>query len=303
MQPSRYDVIIIGGSFAGLSAAMQVARSRRSVLIIDAGEPRNRFVTAAHGFIGQDGQPPKEILAKFKHELDAYKTVSFLAGTVIQAEGRQDTFTVITDTQEKFQGRRLILAFGLVDLLPEIPGLAQYWGKSVFHCPYCNAYEVAGQRFGVLATQSESLHQAIVLLEWSPEITLFTNNSLQLNDAERQELVELGIIIEAAPVKQLNGSSNALQSIQLKDDRIIEIDTIFTLSDTTPGSPVAEQLKCDIEAGSFGPIIKVDPVTKETTTPGVFAAGDITRSFHKVSLAVADGNLAGVFSHKSLVLP
>ena len=303
MLPSEFDVVIIGGSFAGLSAAMQVARSRRSVLIIDAGQPRNRFSTAVHGFIAEEGHSPGEILARFRQELDAYETVSFLDGTVTQAEGENDAFTVMTAAQQTFQARRLILAFGLVDHLPDLPGLAEYWGQSVFHCPYCNAYEVTGQRLGVLATRSESLQQAIILLEWAKDITLFLNDSIQLTGAERRRFVELGIKIESSPIQQLKGSPQRLRGLQLNDGRTIEVDRIFTLPDTMFASPLAEQLGCDIEAGSFGPMITTDPMTRQTTTPGVFAAGDITRPFHKVSLAVADGNLAGVFSHHSLVLP
>ena len=191
----------------------------------------------------------------------------------------------------------------MVDHLPEIAGLDQYWGKSVFHCPYCSAYEVADRRLGIIATESESLHQAVILTQWSQDITLFNNNALQLNESDKQYLVELGIKIEPIAVNKLVGESDTLQGLQLKDGRIIEVDTIFTLSKTTLASLLAKQLNCEIEVGLFGPVIKVNPMTKETTTPGVFAVGDITRSFHKVSLAVADGNLAGVFSHKSLLLP
>lgn len=303
MQQSEYDVIVIGGSFAGLSAAMQVARSRRSVLVIDGAQPRNRVSIAVHGFIGQDGLSPTQILKKFQSQLTAYPTVSLLSGNVSQAEGEINAFTVTTDLNHTFQGRRLILAYGIIDYLPNIPGIEQYWGKSVFHCPYCNAYEVAERRLGVLATQLESLHQAIILLEWCKDITLFTNNALQLSESEQQKLLKLGIKIEPISVSKLFGTADTLQGVLLENGRKLELDALFTLSDTAPASTLAEQLNCQIEPGFFGPVITVDPMTKETTTPGVYAAGDITRSFHKVSFAVADGNLAGVFSHKSLVLP
>lgn len=160
----HHEVIVIGGSFAGLSAAMQLARARRRVLVIDAGRPRNRFAAHAHGFFGQDGKPPAQIVDEAAAQLAAYPTVQRIAGDVRMAERDADgRFHVTLADGSRASADRLILATGIRDELPALPGLAERWGVSVLHCPYCHGYEVSGQRLGVLATHPLSVHQAILI--------------------------------------------------------------------------------------------------------------------------------------------
>jgi thioredoxin reductase len=170
----RHDAIIIGGSFAGLSAAMSIARARRSVCIIDTGSPRNRFAARSHGFFTQDGSAPGAMLATARSQAAAYPTAAFIAGQALSAVGEPDGFSVTLATGDVLESAKLVLAFGVSDELPAIPGLAERWGTSVLHCPYCHGFEVSGQRLGVLHVSPRSLHQAMLIADWGPT-TLYLN--------------------------------------------------------------------------------------------------------------------------------
>lgn len=169
-----YDVIVVGGSYAGLSAALQLVRARRRVLIIDAGQRRNRFASSSHGFLGQDGQAPELIAAKGRAEVLAYATATWRDATVSEARAQPDGFAVRAGADE-FRGRRIILATGVRDELPALPGLSALWGKSVFHCPYCHGFELNEGRIGVLATSVLSIHSALHVADWTSvgQTTLF----------------------------------------------------------------------------------------------------------------------------------
>jgi choline dehydrogenase-like flavoprotein len=163
-----YDTIVIGGSYAGLSAAMQLARARRRVLVIDAGRPRNRFAAAAHGFLGQDGKPPLAILQEAVRQLSAYPTVAFIQGEALTARRTENGFSIALADGREERATRLVLATGLVDELPPVPGLQERWGATVLHCPYCHGYEVGDRALGVLANHPMSAHQAALLPDWGP---------------------------------------------------------------------------------------------------------------------------------------
>ncbi len=297
----QLDAIVVGGSFAGLSAAMQLARARRRVLVIDAGRPRNRFATSSHGFFGQDGRSPEEIKETARTQLAAYPTVEFVDGEASRAEREKDGLAVTLASGKTRLASRLILAFGIVDDLPEVKGVRERWGRTVLHCPYCHGYEVAGQRFGVLATSEMSIHQALMLLHWGSDITVFTNDTLMLTDDQRAALRAGGIRIEERPIETLLGEAPALDGVKLRDGHRIALDALFTGSRTRMASPLAEQLGCAFDDGPFGPIIRTDAF-KETTVPGVYAAGDAARAPHNATWASADGVTAGIAAHRALVM-
>ena len=169
MHADIHDVIIVGGSFAGLSAAMQLARARRRVLVIDAGRPRNRFARTSHGFLGQDGRTPAEILETARAQLSRYPTFELRHDEATRAESCDDAFEVGLASGATVRARRLVLATGVVDELPEIPGFAERWGASVLHCPYCHGYEVAGGRIGVLGDGEGGVHKGSLLRDWSDD--------------------------------------------------------------------------------------------------------------------------------------
>lgn len=293
------DIIVIGGSFAGQAAALQIARARRRVLVIDAGRPRNRFASASHGFLGQDGVPPAAIFLKAREQLLEYPTARFVPGEVVGAVATGDGFTLALANGEREEARRLVLATGVADILPDVPGLKERWGETVLHCPYCHGYEVGGQKLGVLATSPLSLHQAMLIPDWGPT-TFFTNGRIELDAEQTKTLEKRGVVIEEGRVQSLVGEGPQLDGVQLADGRVIEISALFVGTRIRMASPVVEQLGCAFEEGPVGPVLQVDEM-KQTSVPGVFAAGDATSLMHNATLAAAAGVMAGVAAHRSLI--
>lgn len=294
--PNSFDAIVIGGSYAGLSAALILARARQRVLVMDAGMRRNRFAKAAHGFLGQDGRAPDAIVADGKAQLLAYPNVQWLDGHATRAEAAAGGF-VIHAADRPHHARRLVLAIGVVDELPEVEGLAERWGHSVFHCPYCHGYELNEGRIGVLATGPLSMHQALMLPDWG-EVTFFTNGTFEPDEMERAALVAKGVTIEPRRVARIAETA----TIELSDGQRIAFDGVFTASRIRTASPLAEQLGCVFEDSPMGPFIRTDAM-KETSVPGVFACGDAARMSGNVAMAVGDGTLAGFSTHRSMLLP
>lgn len=294
-----FDVIVIGGSFAGLSATMYLARSRRNVLLIDAGKPRNRFTNASHGFLGQDGKSPAAIRAAGRAELAAYDNVSFLDGEAVDAREEEDGFAVEMADGRLERARRLVLATGVSDILPDLDGLEDRWGRSVLHCPFCHGYEYRDRPLGVLATGPGSLHQASLIPDWGPT-TYFTQGMFEPPPDELDQLAARGVTVERAPVSGLLGPAPNLEAIRLADGRTIALAALFVAPELKMTSPIAERLGCDIIAGQQGPILVVDQ-QKETSVSGVFAAGDMTTPMHSALLASAGGMMAGVCAYRSLI--
>jgi thioredoxin reductase len=297
----RHDAIVIGGSFAGLSAATYIARARRTVCVVDTGKPRNRFARHGHGFFTQDGSDPLVMIATARAQVGDYPTVTSIEGAAVRAEKRPDGFVVTLASGQKIEGTKLVLAFGISDELPEIPGLRVRWGESVLHCPYCHGYEVAGQRLGVLHLSPMSVHQALLISEWGPT-TYFLNGAAEPEPAELTSLEARGVVIERAPVSSLQGDGGRLDSVALADGRSVATDALFIGPRNHLNSDIASQLGCAVVDGPFGSFIQTDE-WKKTTVEGVFAAGDITRAAHTATWASADGVTAGVAVHRSLVFP
>lgn len=304
--PLMYDVIVIGGSWAGLAAAMQLVRARRRVLIVDAGSPRNRFARTSHGFLGQDGKAPAVIVEEVRAQVLAYPTAELRKEEAVAArragEDSSEGFEVALASGATVRGLRLVLATGIVDDLPEIPGLAERWGATVLHCPYCHGYEVADRRLGVLAVGEHSLSSALLLRDWSQDVTLFTNDVLEPGEAQRAALAARGVRVEERTVEELLGAGPALEGVRLQGGGVVPLDALFTTSHTRMASPLAEQLGCEFKDGRFGPVIATDRL-RETTVRGVYAAGDAVRSSHNATWAASDGVTAGISVHQSLAVP
>lgn len=294
-----HDAIIIGGSFAGLSAAMQLARANRPVCVIDTGLPRNRFATASHGFFGQDGAAPREMQARGRAKVAAYPSVRFVDAAAVTAERAGEGFAITLADGRQMTALRLVLAFGLKDTLPDIPGLPDRWGQTVIHCPYCHGFEFLDQPLGVLSVLPLSTHQATLIPDWGP--TTFFLNGGELPDGEtRARLAQRGVTIETAPVVALEGDMPQLDGVRLADGRLVPVAALYVAPRTSLQSDIAHQLGCAIEDGPTGPLVTTD-AAKRTSVPGVFAAGDITRAMHNATLASADGVTAGAGVHHSLV--
>ncbi|PTE10196.1 NAD(P)/FAD-dependent oxidoreductase [Mesorhizobium helmanticense] len=296
---TQYDLIVVGGSFAGLSAAIQAARARRHVLVIDAGRPRNRFAEHSHGFLGQDGRTPGAILDDARQQLLAYPTAKVTAGLADKAVAAGRGFEITTDRGETFGAGRLVLATGVRDVLPDVPGLAEQWGKSVLHCPYCHGFEVAGGPLGVLATGPMAMHQAQLIADWG-DVTLFANGLFEPDAEQAYALERRKVRFEPAAVAELQNDGAGGLIVHLEDSRQVGVKAMFTAPRNTMASPLAEQLGCAFTEGLLGPVITVDE-RQRTTVSGVYAAGDAARSMHNIAFAVSSGAFAGVCAHQSMV--
>jgi len=294
-----FDAIVIGGGFAGLSATIYLARARRRVLLVDAGSPRNRFADASHGFLGMDGKSPMAIRSAGRAELAAYDNVSFLDGEAADAREEEDGFTITMSDGRTEWARRLVLATGVADILPAVDGLAERWGKSVLHCPFCHGYEFRDRPLGVLATGPASAHQGDLIPDWGPT-TYFTQRDFEPSGEELQRLAARGVAIERTPVIDLVGDAPHLEAARLADGRTIPLAALFTAPKLKMASPIAERLDCEFVEGVLGPHLLVDAM-KQTSVTGVFAAGDMAMPMHSALLASSAGMMAGVAAYRSLI--
>lgn len=294
-----YDAIVVGGSFAGLSAAMQLARARQRVLVVDSGLPRNRFSPAAHGFFGQDGRPPRSMIEDAAAQVLAYPTIERARDEVLAAGQDDGGFALTLAGGGQERAARLVLATGVRDELPLIPGVTERWGRTVLHCPFCHGYEVADRPIAVLANHPLSTHQAEMLPDWGPT-TYFTQGTFEPDVEQSARLLARGVQIERTPIVELLGDAPALAAVRLADGRVVPLAAIFTAPAQHMASPLAGQLGCAVVDGPLGPLIEVDG-RNQTTVPGVFAAGDAVNPMQSATLASASGVMAGAAAYQSLV--
>lgn len=282
------DVVIVGGSYAGLAAAMQLGRARRDVVVIDGGKRRNETVEHAHGLLGFDGEAPAAIAARGREQVRAYPSVTFVEGTVTEARREGDGFVVRTN-DATLSARRLILATGVRDELPEIPGLRERWGKTCFSCPYCDGYERNMGKLGVIASAEVAPHYATIVSQWGSETTLFA-------DLEPPP----GIRVEREPIAEVRDAPAGIE-IVTRGGKRHELAGLFVATRVHLPGDFARTLGCELETFPHGSFYKTDPRTKETSVPGVYAAGDASSPMHSLSFAIADGARAGIGAHASLV--
>lgn len=291
------DFAVIGGSYAGLSAALQLARARRRVLVVDAGQRRNRFVDAAggtsHGFLSRDGQAPGAIAAEARQQLLRYPTVQWVEGLAEDAALAADGGLSFRAGGRGVHARRLILATGVRDELPAVAGLEERWGRSVFHCPYCHGYELDAGAIGIIASGAVAQHHATMLPDWG-QATLFLNGTYQPSDEDLATFARRGTRVEATPIERIEG----LADVVLTDGRRLAMNGLFAQPRTHLASPVAEQLGCALTQGPTGAYIQVDAM-QQTSVPNVFACGDAARAAGNVAIAVAEGAMAGVAAHRA----
>lgn len=290
-----HDAIIIGGSYAGLAAALQLARARRRVLVVDAGVRRNRSAAHSHGVLTRDGEPPAEIAAIGRAQVQAYDTVTWIDGTADSAERIEGGFRVAIGGAGMAQGRHLILATGLRDHLPALPGLAERWGRHVFMCPYCDGYERERGRLAVFASSALAMHQALLLPDWGPT-TLLLNDAFTPDAEQLRQLAARGVALEHTPVARIEGDADVV----LRDGRVLPFAGIFTATRIEVASPIPAQLGCAFDEWPQGSTVRTDAM-KATSVPGVYACGDVARAAGSVTFAVADGAMAGMAVHRELV--
>lgn len=294
--PARFDAVVVGGSFAGMSAALQLARACRSVAVVDHGRPRNRASERAHGCLGWDGAAPAELLATARRQLLAYPGVQWLTDEAQHASGSEAAgFALACASGRCLHARRLVLAHGVVDHLPDIPGLAERWGGTVLHCPYCHGYEIRGSRLGLLVRPGEAVAEhARALSQWGDLTVFHAGPGLHDEDRSlRQQLATMDVALEASPLQRVSDGLHA----HLADGRSVALRALFLHPRTTLAAPLAAQLGCEIASAGC---ISTDSA-KQTTVPGVFACGDAARFAGNIALAIGEGALAGVAAHRSLL--
>ena len=292
---AEFDVIVVGGSYAGLSAALQLARARRRVLVIDSGRRRNRYAHHSHGFLTQDGSEASAIAADGRTQLQAYPNVAWARDSAIGAAADGDGFRITLSDGGSVHGQRLVLATGVADTLPPVDGLQERWGKNVFHCPYCHGYELNEGAIGVLATSALSMHHALMLPDWG-RVTFLLNGAFEPDAAQLAALERRGVNVERTPVARIDGAADVV----LADGRRLPMAGLFVATRTHSASPLAAQLGCAFEDGPMGAFVSTD-AQKASSVPGVFCCGDVARAAGNVAFAVADGAMAGVAAHRSLI--
>jgi thioredoxin reductase len=292
------DAVVVGGGAAGLSAALTLARARRRVTVVDAGAPRNAPASGVHGLLALDGLSPAELLARGRAEVTGY------GGEIIAAEVSDVSctslgFAVVMRGGGVLHARRLLIATGLVDELPEVPGLRERWGRDVIHCPYCHGWEVRDRRIGVLATGPVSVHQALLFRQWSDDVCFFSHNR-ELGAEDLAKLNALGVPVTAGGVSGLEIVDDRLTGVRLDDGRVAEVEVLAVASRMVARAEVFAGIGIEAAAHPVGSYIAADP-TGRTSVPGVWVAGNSTDLSAQVGAAAADGARAAAHINADLV--
>lgn len=292
-----FDAIIVGGSYAGLAAALTLGRSRRRVLLLDAGQPCNRQTPQAHNFLTRDGEPPEQLRALARAQLQPYPTVRLEAGTATEATAETGGFRVGTAEGTTYTARKLLLATGLHDELPTLPGFAACWGISVLHCPYCHGYEVRDQPLAVLSNGEVAFEFARLIHHWSPDLRLLTNGPATLPAEQRAHLAARGIRLIEAPLAALEHEHGQLRHVQLADGSRLPLTALFARVPFQQSSDLGARLGCELtEQG----LLRADEFGR-TNVPGLFVAGDNSTLMRQVAAAAANGSKAAAFLNHELI--
>nr|WSZ19273.1 NAD(P)/FAD-dependent oxidoreductase [Streptomyces canus] len=294
-----YEVIVVGGGAAGLSAALVLGRARRHTLVVDAGEPRNTPAAHMQGFLTRDGMPPAEFLAIGREEIKGYGVELVRDRVVEVAPG----FAVTLASGRVFKARRLVVATGLKDELPDVPGVAARFGKDVLHCPYCHGWEVRDQAFGVLATTPVSVHQALMVSQWSKDVTLFLHTvaESELSDDDLRRLAAAGVGVVPGEVAELIVTDDRLTAVRLEDGTTHAREVVFTAPRAVPQNGLLKRLGAELQETPFGSYPVVDG-NGQTTVPGVYAVGNAAGFAEQVINAASAGYRAAATINGELLM-
>ncbi|MFE6037180.1 NAD(P)/FAD-dependent oxidoreductase [Streptomyces sp. NPDC056452] len=301
----RYDVVVVGGGAAGLSGALALARARRSVLVIDAGSPRNAPASHVHNYLGREGTPPSELLAIGRAEASAYGA-EIVEGEVVAAEKLPDGgFRVVRGDGSTVETRRLLVTTGLVDELPQVEGLAERWGRDLLHCPYCHGWEVRDRAIGVLAVSPMAVHQALLWRQWSDDVVLFRHLRSDFTDEEYEQLAARGIAVVDGEVTGLDVEDDRITGVRVAGGTVIPREVLVVQPRFTARSGVLESLglvPTAMEMGDHlvGTYFEADPAGA-TEVPGVWVAGNVANLMEQVVGAAAAGLKAGAAMNADLV--
>ena len=296
-EETNFEVIIIGGSYAGLSAAMALGRSLRKVLIIDAGKPCNMQTPSSHNFITQDGEAPSEISRKAKEQVLKYPTVRFLEDTVEKGIKTEDGFEIGTESGKHFRARKLVFATGIKDILPEIEGFAECWGITAVHCPYCHGYEVRELKTGILANGDGAHEMAKLLSNWTDDLTLLTHGKSELTDEQASELDQKNIPIVEKRIDSINHKDGYMDEVTFNDGSSLAIKALYSRVPFEQHSDMPKGFGCELNEQGY---VTVD-LFQKTSVPGIFACGDNSTFIRSVAQAVYAGGVAGAGANMEMI--
>lgn len=294
----HFDVIIIGGSYAGLSAAMALGRALRKVLIIDAGKPANRFTPHSHNFITHDGRPPAEIAEMARAQVDKYPTIKRVNGRASQALKTSDGFHVVLDSAKEYSCRKLIFASGIIDIVPDMAGLADCWGKSVLHCPYCHGYEVRHKATAILANADVAFELASLVSNWTNDLVILSNGASALTDEQQVKLAEHHIRVIETPIDTIQHEQGYVKSVVLKNKEELKLSAIYMRPAFQQHCDLPARLGCELNQEGY---IQTNAF-QQTSVPGIYACGDNVTRIRTVANAVSMGTTAGMMLNKELIL-
>lgn len=297
MEQSNFDVIIIGGSYSGLSAAMSLGRALRQVLVIDSGLPCNRQTPHSHNFITQDGEKPAVISAKAKLQVQVYKTVQFYTGLAVKAINKDKGFEITTENEAVFTSRKIVFATGVKDLLPDVAGFAECWGISVIHCPYCHGYEVKNEKTAILANGEIGFEYAKLISNWTKDVRLCTNGKSGLTPEQLQILKNHNISVVEDEIDSFEHNQGYISNIVFKNGKKVDVKAVYARPPFEQHCTLPQDLGCEINEQG---LLKVDMMQK-TNVPGIYASGDCTTQMRSVAMAVSTGSFAGAVLNKELI--
>jgi len=294
---NNFEAIIVGGSYAGLAAAMSLGRAVRRVLIIDGGKPCNRQTPHSHNFLTQDGNTPAAIAALGRKQVLAYPTVQFKKGDVVAVMGGNLHFQVKTDAGKLFQAKKVLFATGIKDEMPAIDGFTACWGISLIHCPYCHGYEYKNENTGVLVNGETALERAKLLHQWTKRLTIFTNGPSAIPAEHSIQLADMGIPIIEKPLQRIVHHNGHLNQLLFVDGSASELKALYAGVPFKQHCQIPAEMGCELTDKGH---IQVDQFQR-TTVQGIFAAGDNVALFRSVAVAVAAGTTAGGFINHELL--
>jgi len=302
----RYDVVVIGGGAAGLSGAVALARSRRRVLVVDAGEPRNAKASHVHNYLAREGTPPADLLAAGRAEVAMYGG-TVVSGTVTTVERRDDGRIQLTLADgRRIEARRLLVTTGLVDELPDVPGVAERWGRDVLHCPFCHGWEARDRAIGILATGPMALHQALMWRQLSADVTVFRHTGPGFAEDEGEQLAARGIRVVDGEVAELTIDDDRLTGVRLATGEVVARDVLVVTPRFTARSELLTALGLEtteqvVNGAVVGTFVPAEP-TGATAVPGVWVAGNVTALMAQVIGSAAAGLMAGAAINGDLVM-
>jgi len=301
IEGSIFDVAVIGGGPAGLSAGIALARAMRSVVVIDAGEQRNLGAESVHGFLSREGMSPRDLIAAGREELARYGGT--MASGFVRSASHGDQFALAMDDGSTLTARRLLIASGIVDELPDLPGVADRWGRDVLYCPYCHGWEIRNQRIGVLAADSHSVLQALTFRQWSPDVTLLLNDVLELSPGQKEQLAARSVRVVEGKVMALEVRDDRLAGAILNAGGTVALDVLVVSPATMSKANMLQRLGLEPAALQEGPGSRLETdESGRTSCPGVWAAGNATDVSAQVITAAAAGLRAAEAINADLVL-